>query len=367
MAWSAPRFSRKQVDAAGQFLILPPSVFDNLSDKVREFGPDDDAMEIVNNWRASHNCPLYAIRKTLESRAKRITPLAVVAQRIKRLPSIQKKLQGNQYRHLKLSQIQDIGGCRAIMPTVAEALALQEVYKANDLQSEFVRANDYISEPKSDGYRSVHLIYKYHSHAERYKVFNNHRIEIQIRSQLQHVWATAVETVSTFSGMALRETSGSMLLRPKQYLVMWRRLFALMGSAIAMKEGQPIVPGTPSSREELVNELRSLDAELHVKSSLLTWTTAVSYLPKSPHIADAHWFLMKLDPEKRQLVIESFRKELSMVAFDEYVSAEAPERDAPSTQVVLVSVDSLDALRKAYPNYYADTKSFVQQFDGIVL
>jgi len=29
-------------------------------------------------------------------------------------------------------------------------------------------------------------------------------------------------------------------------------------------------------------------------------------------------------------------------------------------QVVLVAVEDLDALRKAYPNYYADTKDFIR-------
>jgi len=366
MAWSAPRYSRSQVDAAGEFLIQPRTAFDSLSDKIHRFGPDDDVMDIINNWRASHNLPLFVIRKTLENRAMRISPLSIVAQRIKRLPSIEAKLRKNHYRHLKLSHVQDIGGCRAIMPTIEDVLALVKVYEKVGIGSEFVRATNYVANPKPDGYRSVHLIYKYQSDSDRFAMFNNHRIEIQIRSHLQHLWATAVETVSTFSGMQLRETSGSMLLRPPQYLTFWRRLFALMGSMIAMGEGQPAIPGTPSSRDELVKELRSLDAELHVKSSLLAWTAVVSYLPKSPNAADAHLWLMKLIPKERRLEIESFKKEQSMVAFDEYVSAERPERYAPSTQVVLVSVDSLDALKKAYPNYYADTKAFAQVFGAAI-
>jgi len=366
MAWSAPRYSRSQVDAAGEYLICPRKPFDFLSDdEVHRFGRDD-VMDIINNWRASHNLPLYVIRRTLENRALRISPLSIIAQRIKRLPSIEVKLRQNQYRHLKLSKLQDIGGCRAIMPTIEDALALLKVYEKVRIGSELMRPRDYIANPKPDGYRSVHLIYKYHSDSARFAMFNNQRIEIQIRSHLQHLWATAVETVSTFSGLPLRQTSGSMLLRPKEYLIYWRRLFQLMGSAIAMREGQPIVPGTPSSREELVNELRSLDAELHVKNSLLAWTAVVSYLPKSPHAANAHLWLMKLIPEERRLEIESFREELSEVAFNEYVSAEQPKRDAPSTQVVLVSVASLDALKKAYPNYYADTKAFAQVFDEAI-
>ena len=365
MALSVPRYSRRQVDAAGEFLILPSSPF-GFSDKVHSFGPEDDAMDIVNNWRAAHNWPLYTIRKTLENRAKHISPLAVIAQRIKRLPSIQAKLQREQSRHLKLTQVEDIGGCRAVMATAADAIALVETYKSRGLVSELHRSRDYMAQPKPDGYRSIHLIYKYRSDSERYKVFDNLRIEIQIRSYLQHLWATALETVETFAQMQIRRTSGSMLLRPKEYLVLWRRFFTLISSAMAVIEGQPIVPETLSDHAELVRELRSVDAELHVKSSLLSWTSAMSYLPLSTHTADAYWFLMRLTPERTYLQIDTFKKEESVQAFNEYISAEQPQRDAPSTQVVLVSVDSIKTLREAYPNYFADTKAFVQQFEGII-
>lgn len=366
MAWSAPRYSRRQVDAAGEFLVSPPPIFERVSESiVIVSGHELDAMEIVNDWRGAHNWPLYAIRKTLENRARRISPSAIVAQRIKRLPSIRAKLQREQSGHLKLSQVQDIGGCRAVMPSVAEALALAEVYKAGGIQSEFLRANDYIAEPKPDGYRSLHLIYKYRSNSERYEAFDNLRIEIQIRSHLQHLWATALETVETFAQMQIRRTSGSMLLRPKEYLVLWWRFFALVGSAFAAIEGQPIVPETPSDHAELVRELRSIDAELRVKDLLLSWSIAVSlHVPK--RAPDAYWFLMRLVPEMSSVRIDEFKKDESLRAFDQYVSAEKPDRDAPSTQVVLVSVDSINTLQEAYPNYFADTKAFVQQFEAVI-
>src|SRR5260370_12810550 len=207
MAWSEPRYSRRQVDTAGESLSNPPSVFDAEGDLAGFYGEAGRVLHVVNNWRASHTWPLYAIRRTLERRAKRITPDAIIAQRIKRLASIRKKLQGNQFRHLKLSQIQDIGGCRAVMPTVADASDLIGVYETRGLQHEFLRANDYIVQPKSYGHRSVQLIYKYQSASEQYSIFNNHRIEIQIRSQPQHAWATALETVETFAQLPLRETS----------------------------------------------------------------------------------------------------------------------------------------------------------------
>lgn len=363
MAWSVPRFSRKQVNEAGELLVRPPGMFERL-DMAAAYGEAGHAVHVVNNWRASHNWPLYAIRKTLENRAKRIAPSSLIAQRIKRLPSIEAKLRN--FRHLTLTQIQDIGGCRAILPTVDEALALVETYKVGGIMAQLSKINDYIAQPKSDGYRSIHLIYKYRSSSLRHSIFNNHKIEIQIRSQLQHAWATAVETVSIFADLPIRATSGSMKLRPVKYIVSWRRLFALMATAIAIRESSPIVPGTPTNASELVAELRALDADLHVKESLHAWSLVLPRVVSRKGDPDEHWFLMRLDPEKMRLEIETFKKEQSMYAFNEYVTAEQPERDAPSTQVVLVSVDSLDMLQRAYPNYYADTRAFVKEFEAAI-
>jgi ppGpp synthetase/RelA/SpoT-type nucleotidyltranferase len=371
MAWSAPRYSRTKVDAAGQFLIMPPSLLPLFSDKISTFSAEEDVMEIVNNWRASHNLPLFVIRKTLEKRAKRISRNAIVAQRIKRLPSISRKLRDNQFRHLKLSQIQDIGGCRAIMSEMDDVFHLVEVYRMGRISSEFVRANDYIAQPKDDGYRSIHLVYKYKSESAQYRAFDNQRIEIQIRSQLQHAWATALETVETFTQMELRRKAGTMLLRPKEYLTKWRRFFALMASAIAFREGQPIVPGTPENEQIMLEEMRGLGEELHVVQTLLAWRNAVSAFvglaafqkeAEEKMTVDPYWFLLQLDPKKESATVKAFKKEDNLRAFDEYVNAEKPKRDAPSTQVVLVSVDSIAELKKAYPNYFADTSVFVGAF-----
>jgi len=365
MAWSAPRYSRTQVDAAAESVIHPPSVFD-LDNVAAIYGEAGHALHVVNDWRAAHNWPLSSIRKTLENRAKRIDPLSVTVQRLKRLPSIQAKLRREQHRHLKLTQIEDIGGCRAVVATAMNAIALAGSYKARDLLSVLYRERNYVARPKPDGYRSIHFVYKYRSDSERYKAFNNLRIEIQIRSQPQHAWATALETVETFASIPLRATSGSMFLRPQKYVTLWKRLFVLMSSVIADLEGLGPVPGTPSDMTELVDELGRLESELLAVNCLEAWTGAVDSLPIISNNPEAHWFLLQLDPQRRWIKVDSFPEKNSMEAFEKYVSAEAPERDAPSTNVVLVSADSLSALKRAYPNYWADTNMFVQILQGVI-
>ena len=86
--------------------------------------------------------------------------------------------------------------------------------------------DDYISAPKASGYRGVHLMYRYKSDKKK-TIYNDLKIEMQIRSRYQHAWATAVETVGIFVGQALKTSMGD---------DRWLRFFALMGSAIAIRE-----------------------------------------------------------------------------------------------------------------------------------
>ena len=68
------------------------------------------------------------------------------------------------------------------------------------------------------------------------KTFNGRRIEVQIRTQLQHSWATAVEAIGMVRGEDLKGGEGNME---------WLRLFELMSSEFAEIESCPLVPGTP--------------------------------------------------------------------------------------------------------------------------
>ena len=159
MAWATRQYSKGQIDRAGSILIDP--------DKREEL---EWAFTVINNWRACHSYPLQAIKMTLKQRAKSVNPSALTAQRLKRLPSIAIKLRDNPT--MKLSQMQDIGGCRAVMPNIADARKLIKIYERSraknprhgrPIQHE---RYDYIGNPKPDGYRSHHLIFKYQSKYE---------------------------------------------------------------------------------------------------------------------------------------------------------------------------------------------------------
>jgi ppGpp synthetase/RelA/SpoT-type nucleotidyltranferase len=224
MAWAVPQYNRSVVDRAGVSLVHPDE----------HFSKDlDEAYAVLNNWRSAHSYPLNTFQMTLRRKARNIDSKAVVSQRLKRLESITNKL--HRQSGMKMSRMQDIGGTRAVVQTMNDLRKLEAIYKDSRFDHELAGFKDYIEEPKSDGYRSLHLVYKYKG-KKAASVYNNLRIEVQMRTQLQHAWATAVETVGTFTNQALKSNIGDPT---------WLRFFSLMGSAIAFKEETPLVPNTP--------------------------------------------------------------------------------------------------------------------------
>ncbi len=57
--------------------------------------------------------------------------------------------------------------------------------------------------------------------------------------------------------------------------------------------------------------------------------------------------------------ITGFSKKELVKASEKYLEEEKAHVDDPDISVVLVSVESLHSLRSAYPNYYLDTKEFL--------
>lgn len=350
MAYVTPKFRRGEVDRAGRNLVTGNLVF--YSDTVDDLG-------IINNWRSSHAFPLNSFHVTLRDRSLRLDSRAITAQRIKRLSSIYAKL--SRFPTMQLSRMHDIGGCRAILRNVAAVRQLVAAYKKsakrNLTRAELVREYDYIKFPKDDGYRCVHLVYKYRSSAKKHLPYNGLRIEIQLRSQLQHTWATAVETVGTFIGHALKSSQG-----PDD----WRRFFALMSTYIAIKEKQPIVANTPRDFALLHQELRTYAEQLDAVRHLEMYAAAVD-APTRLGGKSQHYFLLELDTTQRQIRVTGYNLNELAKANTDYMNAERQilrESGSPPTSMgkdaVLVSVSSFAALKRAYPNYFLDTHRFIQ-------
>jgi ppGpp synthetase/RelA/SpoT-type nucleotidyltranferase len=71
---------------------------------------------------------------------------------------------------------------------------------------------------EADGYRSHHLSLEFKPAKKEDEAYAGRRIELQVRTRLQHSWATAIEAVSLYRNQDLKHHKGD---------ADWLRLFAL--------------------------------------------------------------------------------------------------------------------------------------------
>ena len=130
-----------------------------------------------------------------------------------------------------------------------------------------------------------------------------------------------------------------------------------MGSVHAIYENSPTVPGTPDNHAELVAEVRDLERSLAVIDSLTSYQVVTQHITHQKG-GTRDWYLIKMKPEEQSIQVWRY----SMSSFDraqaDLSQAEEEFRDTRN-QAVLVSAASVGELKRAYPNYFADTTHFV--------
>ena len=150
-----PEESKKSINRAGQTLLRGQF-------KTEEYAI---ARDLADRWRACHAYPINTFQATLRRNLRKFSGDPLVAQRLKRMPTIIDKLK----RHpaMQLTTMQDIGGVRAVVSSVSDVYKLAAEYRDKSrFKHELVKENDYIKGPRSDdGYRSLHLIYRYKNSA----------------------------------------------------------------------------------------------------------------------------------------------------------------------------------------------------------
>lgn len=128
-----------------------------------------------------------------------------------------------------------------------------------------------------------------------------------------------------------------------------------MATVHAREEGLPPVPETPPTLAAVRSEARELADRLGVRQVLAGVAGAVGEVAKG-----SGWALLRLDASARRLTGWRYAASRFAVAQREYLRLEEESEDDPGVQVCLVSTDSAETLRRAYPNYCLDARRFVE-------
>lgn len=267
--WEVPKYSKSEINKAGSIIANPSSTKEDR----------DNALIILNNWRAAHTYPLQVICSNLRLR----NPGAIVVQRLKRLDSITGKIE--RFPDMSLYRMQDLGGCRVIVDTVDQVYEAIEKYKNSRIRHILKREYDYIQNPKDSGYRSYHMVYQFRS--DKKETYNkNMLIEIQFRTKLQHIWATAVEMMGIYTKSNLKSSQGN-----EDIL----RFFVLISSVFAKMENTPICSNTSNDYNMLISEIKQIDKKINIVSRLSALSVAINHTNANKKMKGKGYYVLILN------------------------------------------------------------------------
>lgn len=350
--------SNTQIDKAGEFISKSTDYQNELY---------KEAYNIISEWRGLYTYPLNTFQADLRNQIKHISwnyaKNSIISQRLKRIASIIIKLQRNPTS--QLSRFQDIWWIRAIVPDMKSVILLQDIYtqKKSDLYKK-KREKDYIQEPKNDWYRSIHIVFEYTNN--RYPQTVWLEFEFQIRTFLQHAWATAVETIGTFTGQSLKSWQGDQeRLEYFNYVsagfchIEWTKVHSFFDD---------------KSPKEIIKTIVDMNKKLKVVDHIKWFSIAATVIQKKIRTAELKkamkFFIITLNTKKKEVEVQSFSSKQKDTAMKQYTISEQKALESWNDYVtVLVSIEQIRNLQTAYPSFFWDNELFLEclkRFDEIV-
>ena len=360
-------FSGKQVAKAGE-MFLHENI---LADEVMF----SHAMDVLSFWRYSHNESLDNAFSKLQIIVLKKDKKSIFAKRLKRYISIIDKLK--RFKSMKLKKMQDIGGCRAILTNEKK---LRQVVRELKKQSEFkhigeklYKTKDYIKLPKEDGYRGYHIIGRFNNSKGIEK-----KIEIQLRTYIQHYWATALEIVDLFTGQALKSNQGESK---------WKYFFSHVSTQFSIMDNIHVFD-TYSIQERfklykriaLTNEnkvsiklIKKYYKELKVHDKLTAFAGSIKIIDSRLHEAEdktsdeflGGYVLLDINISSSTVNFKLFRQVENGLAEKEYINLEKESIESGNI-VALVSTVAVGDIQEVYPNFFADSTKFLEHLHLII-
>lgn len=340
-----PEYSRSKIEKAGKMIAKH-----NESDQ--EF---IDYIPVVDNWRASHTFPLNKVATIINGVIKKEDGVNFV-QRLKRLESIINKLKRE--NNTGLFRMQDLAGCRIIVKSIAQVYKYVELIKNAIIESgqKIAREYDYIKSPRiNSGYRSYHIVVEVVS--DENPEYNGMFVEIQIRTVLENLWATTIETIDLMMSETLKAGTGD---------IAYIEFFKLVSGLFSIEEGTKIVEGIPINKEEIVNRIYEIDKQESIREKLFAYNNVLNLFNTAKEKQEDAYFLLHIDLRKKAVTVKPYTNNLINLAIEDYHSYERSNR-INGTDVLLVSGENLDIIKDSYPNYFTDTLKFLKSVSKLCI
>lgn len=346
-------YSGKKIIKAGEILVK------------EEFFTDEyrSALDVLSYWRLSHEEALSKALSKIEPIAKKRDPHIYTAKRLKRSESIRAKLK--RFSGMKLKNMQDIGGCRIVVSNEKKLRQIvRDLGKLKEFKSKSnrkLRRDDYIKRPQSDGYRSYHMVGLFKNEKEE-----DRRIEVQIRTRIQHYWATALEIVDLFTGQELKIGSGRKDW--KAFFINVSKQFSLMENIFQFEEKSysdkhhAYTQQLNQSRSDFdsFEKTKQLARKLNALDKFGAFASSIKVFDELDLATDKDYVLIRIDTKKRYIEPKFFDLDSADLAEAEYIKTEKESAGKSHIFVALVSTNAIGGVKTAYPNFFADSTKFVE-------
>ena len=329
--------------------------FERISQRIRENDISPEDYQKISDFRAEHSKVIksfiWSLRSFLKNKKNKIHSKEniIVSQRLKRLPSIIGKVK--RFENMSVGRMQDLAGARIILNNLNDVERMATYLRENVYSKKgknnfyFVREKNYIVSPKEDGYRSVHQIFKYQGKKE--ENLEGYVIELQIRTKLQHQWATAVEIIDSIKNQSLKIGGGD---------THYKEFFKLSSKVIEFIE----LKKNMNDIVEEINEIKRLNEEYKILKMLSSLRVVTNHLEEIKSNGYLILILDHLNNKIRYIGVEEENISKDYLMYEETYKDE-------NNNVVTVSVENLKTLKKAYPNYFLDAREFVATINKIIL
>ena len=168
--------------------LLTATQVNKLGDRLRGAALTEPDLRLLSEYRNSFAAASSEIAAVLRAEFQ----LAPTARPAKSTRAILAKLQREGTR---LATMQDVAGCRVVVKNRIEQRALMHRLTQRFTDYKLI---DRIAKP-SHGYRALHLIVRLQGRC----------VEVQVRTELQHLWAQVCESVADRVGIEFKYGGGS--------------------------------------------------------------------------------------------------------------------------------------------------------------
>lgn len=313
-----------------------------------------------DNFREAHNIIIKLF--TIELKKVNFSKQHLTASRNKRIETIISKL--CRPEKPKLDRIHDIAGTRIIFENIKslddyiDILENTELVNFKEKINEDKNRYNYIKNPKSDGYRSIHKVFYYSSNIPystlNEKSFNleNKKIELQLRTRLQHIWATTVEIYDIINKSNIK-TGTHNKLETKEGLFFKKCSLVFEGIESNDVEKIKININEIFRDKDLVEIYNRLKGIKNIKNIQLPKTLGsdeVFILITDLNKGKTTFFttdpIEKNDKQDTFLINASYRRLEEKNTKGEYI-------------LLLLTLGDIKKLKNVYPNYFLNTNEFI--------